>query len=404
MMYLGYKLSSDWMNPLRFLAGSLFNWLGREERNADFFYRHIGAINEQIAFMGFTHVRPRFGILKVQDDLGRQFEVKEEIVFKTNFCHLLHFKKIGIGVQPKILLVAPMSGHFATLLSGTVKTLLKDHDVYITDWLNVRDIPLNKGKFDFDSYVRHVIDFLKYLGPRSHLMAVCQPTVACLVATAVMSEDQDECVPMSLTLIAGPIDVRNNPTKVNDLANEKPISWFKQRLLDTVPGQYLGRGRKVYPGFLQLNAFMRMNLARHKESFKKLYEYRIAGEDEKAQVIHEFYDEYFAIMDLSADFYIETIQKIFQDCDLPNGRLTFEGRLVNPQKIRKTFLLTVEGERDDICGIGQTLAAQDLCSALPPFMKSHHLQPGVGHYGVFNGKRWETQVYPVVRNLIQSCQ
>lgn len=392
------------MNPLRFLAGSLFNWLCREERNADFFYRHIGAINEQIAFMGFTHVRPRFGILKVQDDLGRQFEVKEEIVFKTNFCHLLHFKKIGIGVQPKILLVAPMSGHFATLLSGTVKTLLKDHDVYITDWLNVRDIPLNKGKFDFDSYVRHVIDFLKYLGPRSHLMAVCQPAVACLVATAVMSEDQDECVPMSLTLMAGPIDVRNNPTKVNDLANEKPISWFKQRLLDTVPGQYLGRGRKVYPGFLQLNAFMRMNLARHKESFKKLYEYRIAGEDEKAQVIHEFYDEYFAIMDLSADFYIETIQKIFQDCDLPNGRLTFEGRLVNPQKIRKTFLLTVEGERDDICGIGQTLAAQDLCSALPPFMKSHHLQPGVGHYGVFNGKRWETQVYPVVRNLIQSCQ
>jgi hypothetical protein len=235
-------------------------------------------------------------------------------------------------------------------------------------------------------------------------MAVCQPAVACLVATAVMSEDQDECVPMSLTLMAGPIDVRNNPTKVNDLANEKPISWFKQRLLDTVPGQYLGRGRKVYPGFLQLNAFMRMNLARHKESFKKLYEYRIAGEDEKAQVIHEFYDEYFAIMDLSADFYIETIQKIFQDCDLPNGRLTFEGRLVNPQKIRKTFLLTVEGERDDICGIGQTLAAQDLCSALPPFMKSHHLQPGVGHYGVFNGKRWETQVYPVVRNLIQSCQ
>ncbi len=404
MMYSAYQQASHWMNPLRYSAGSLFTLLNNDDTKPGYVYRYMKAMNEQIALMGFTHVRPKFGIGEVQDDLGHRFEVMEEVSVKTSFCHLLHFKKIGVGPQPKILLVAPMSGHFATLLSGTVKTLLKDHDVYITDWLNVRDIPLNKGKFDFDSYVRHVIDFLEYLGPHSHLMAVCQPTVACLVATAVMSEDQHDCVPKSLTLMAGPIDVRNNPTKVNDLANQKPLSWFKQKLIDTVPSQYQGRGRKVYPGFVQLNAFMSMNLERHKESFKKLYEYRIAGEDEKAQVIHDFYDEYFAIMDLSADFYIETIQKIFQDYDLPNGCLTFEGRLVNPQKIRKTFLLTVEGERDDICGIGQTLAAQDLCSALPPFMKSHHLQPGVGHYGVFNGKRWETQVYPVVRNLIQSCQ
>ena len=218
-----------------------------------------------------------------------------------------------------------------------------------------------------------------------------------------MSEDQHPCVPLSLILMAGPIDVRNNPTKVNDLANQKPLSWFKKKLIDTVPRQYQGGGRKVYPGFVQLNAFMSMNLKRHQESFKKLYEYRVSGDDDKAQNIHDFYEEYFAIMDLSAEFYIETIQKIFQDCDLAKGSLTFEGRIVNPKKIKKTFLLTVEGERDDICGIGQTLAAQDLCSSLPPYMKSHHLQIGVGHYGVFNGKRWETQVYPVVRNLIQSC-
>ena len=404
MMYSAYQLASNLMNPLRFTADSLFYWLHQKVPQNGFMYRHAKAVNEQLALLGFSHVRPKFGIDEIVDEFGNRISVVEEVIVRKSFCHLLHFKKVGISQQPRVLLVAPMSGHFATLLSGTVKTLLKDHDVYITDWLNIRDIPLNKGKFDFDSYVRQVIDFLEVLGPKSHLMAVCQPTVACLVATSIMSEDQHPCVPLSLILMAGPIDVRNNPTKVNDLANQKPLSWFKKKLIDTVPRQYQGGGRKVYPGFVQLNAFMSMNLKRHQESFKKLYEYRVSGDDDKAQNIHDFYEEYFAIMDLSAEFYIETIQKIFQDCDLAKGSLTFEGRIVNPKKIKKTFLLTVEGERDDICGIGQTLAAQDLCSSLPPYMKSHHLQIGVGHYGVFNGKRWETQVYPVVRNLIQSCQ
>jgi polyhydroxyalkanoate depolymerase len=403
MMYSVYQQVANVVNPWRFFAQSSFGKLNIAHGGSVILTRSLKAYYEQISFLGFTHVRPKFGIHEILDDFGNRYEVEEEVVQRTEFCKLLHFKKIGAKPESKVLLVAPMSGHFATLLSGTVKTLLKDHDVYITDWLNIRDIPIDKGKFDFDSYVRHIINFLEYLGPQAHLIGVCQPTVACLVATAVMSEDKHPCLPASLVLMAGPIDVRNNPTKVNDLANEKPISWFKQKLISTVPSQFQGSGRKVYPGFVQLSAFMSMNLKRHQDSFKKLYELRVAGEDEQAQVIHDFYEEYFAIMDLPADFYIETIQKIFQDCDLANGRLTFEGRLVNPKLIKKTFLLTVEGERDDICGIGQTLAAQDLCSGLPAYMKSHHLQAGVGHYGVFNGKRWDSQIYPIVRNLIQSC-
>ena len=316
---------------------------------------------------------------------------------------MVRFKKEGAVGQPKVLLVAPMSGHFATLLAGTIKTVLRDHEVFVTDWLNIRDIPISSGEFDFDSYIEHIIHFLKIIGPGTHLMGICQPTVACLAATAIMSEDKSPEVPASLILMAGPIDVRSSPTKVNELANEKPISWFEEKLIGIVPRQFDGSGRKVYPGFLQLMAFMSMNPDRHAQSFQKLYEYRVNGEDEKADVIHEFYEEYFAIMDLSAPFYLETIRKVFQDCDLPSGKLTYQGRLVNPRAIRKTFLLTVEGERDDICGIGQTLAAQDLCSALPGYKKMHHLQAGVGHYGVFNGKRWDSQIYPVVRNLIQSA-
>jgi polyhydroxyalkanoate depolymerase len=403
MMYGAYQQVSNFLHPWRVIADSTFQKLNNGQDQPSFLTRSLKACNEQISFLGFTHVRPKFGITEITDDVGNCFQVQEEIIHRTHFCKLVRFKKIGAPPQAKILLVAPMSGHFATLLSGTVKTLLRDHDVYITDWLNIRDIELEKGIFDFDSFVGHVIQFLELLGPQTHLIGVCQPTVACLVATAIMSEDKNPCVPSSLVLMAGPIDVRNNPTKVNMLANEKPLSWFKEKLISTVPSQYTGKGRKVYPGFVQLNAFMSMNLKRHQESFKKLYELRITGEDSKAQAIHDFYEEYFAIMDLSADFYIETIQKVFQNCDLANGDLTYKGRPVHHQCIKKTFLLTVEGERDDICGIGQTLAAQDLCSSLPPYMKSHYLQAGVGHYGVFNGKKWDTQIYPVVRNLIQSC-
>ena len=404
MMYKAYQTFANLHNPVRLFAKASErvsnNWFGNFTLNP---MQRLAAHYEQIALLGFTHARPDFKIQSIIDAFGVEQVVEEELVYSTHFCNLVRFTKPGILGQPKILLVAPMSGHFATLLAGTIKTLLRDHDVYVTDWLNIRDIPVSCGEFDFDAYVEHIINFLKVIGPKTHLMAVCQPTVACLAATAIMSEDKSPYAPASLTLMAGPVDVSMNPTKVNELATSKPIDWFEEKLIGMIPSQFSGTGRKVYPGFLQLMAFMSMNPDRHAESFRKLYDYRISGEDEKADAIHDFYEEYFAIMDLSAPFYLETIQKVFIDRDLAEGTLTYHGRLVDPKFIKKTFLLTVEGERDDICGIGQTLAAQDLCSGLPGYMKSHHLQAGVGHYGVFNGKRWDGQIYPVVRNHIQSA-
>lgn len=404
MMYRAYQTFANLHDPVRLFASASErvskNWFGNFALNP---MQRLAAHYEQISLLGFTHVRPDFKIATIVDSLGNEKVVTEDLIYSTHFCNLVKFSKPGVESQPKILLVAPMSGHFATLLVGTIKTLLKDHEVYVTDWLNIRDIPLSCGEFDFDSYVEHIIHFLQVIGPGTHLMGVCQPTVACLAATAIMSEDKSPYAPASMTLMAGPIDVRMSPTKVNELATSKPITWFEEKLIGIIPNQFNGVGRKVYPGFLQLMAFMSMNPERHAESFRKLYEYRMSGDTEKADAIHEFYEEYFAIMDLSAPFYLETIRKVFQDCDLPNGRLTYQGRVVNPKAIKKTFLLTVEGERDDICGIGQTLAAQDLCSGLPGYKKSHHLQAGVGHYGVFNGKRWDGQIYPVVRNHIQSA-
>ncbi len=404
MMYRAYQTFANLHDPVRLFASASErvskNWFGNFSLNP---MQRLAAHYEQISLLGFTHSRPDFKIKSIVDSLGVEQLVHEELVYSTHFCHLVRFTKEGIAGQPKILLVAPMSGHFATLLAGTIKTLLKDHEVYVTDWLNIRDIPLSCGDFDFDSYVEHIINFLQVIGPDTHLMGVCQPTVACLAATAVMSEDKSPYVPASMTLMAGPLDVRMSPTKVNELATSKPITWFEEKLIGVIPSQFNGTGRRVYPGFLQLMAFMSMNPDRHAESFRKLYEYRVNGDTEKADAIHEFYEEYFAIMDLSAPFYLETIRKVFQDCDLPNGTLTYRGRSVNPKAIKKTFLLTVEGEKDDICGIGQTLAAQDMCNGLAGYRKSHHLQAGVGHYGVFNGKRWEAQIYPVVRNHIQSA-
>ena len=404
MMYKAYQTFANLHNPVRMFAKAServsTNWFGNFSLNP---MQRLAAHYEQISLLGFTHTRPDFKIQSVIDSFGVEQPVTEELIYSTHFCNLIRFSKPNISGQPKILLVAPMSGHFATLLAGTIKTLLTDHEVYVTDWLNIRDIPLSCGDFDFDAYVEHIINFLQVIGPQTHLMAVGQPTVACLAATAIMSEDKSPYVPASLTLMAGPIDVSQSPTKVNELATSKPMSWFEEKLIGVIPNQFNGTGRKVYPGFLQLMAFMSMNPDRHAESFRKLYEYRVNGDDEKADVIHDFYEEYFAIMDLSGPFYLETIKKVFMDRDLANGTLTYQGRLVNPKLIKKTFLLTVEGERDDICGIGQTLAAQDLCSGLPGYRKSHHLQAGVGHYGVFNGKRWENQIYPVVRNHIQSA-
>ncbi len=280
--------------------------------------------------------------------------------------------------------------------------MLPDHDVYITDWKNARDVPGDGGRFGFDEYVDHVVRFLNVLGPGSHLLAVCQPCVQALMVTAVMAESGDPCVPRTLTLMAGPIDTRINPTAVNDLAMGRPIEWFEQNVIATVPWRYPGAGRRVYPGFLQLTAFLTMNMPRHIRSHFELYTNLAEGDLEKAKVTRDFYDEYFAVLDLTAEFYLETVERVFQTQELAKSEMQIHGRKVDPGAITRTKLLTVEGERDDICSIGQTMAAHDLCSGLNPYLKSHHLQAGVGHYGVFSGRRWETQVYPQVRSMIAS--
>jgi polyhydroxyalkanoate depolymerase len=296
--------------------------------------------------------------------------------------------------------VAPMSGHFATLLRDTVQTMLTDHDVYITDWHNARDVPLAAGRFGLDEYAGHIMDFLGAMGPGSHLMAICQPCVAALSAVAIMSEDAHPATPASMILMAGPIDCRIAPTAVNKLATDKPIEWFEKNLISTVPMRYGGAMRKVYPGFLQLSAFLNMNLERHISSFRGFFEDLVNNDREKAEATRSFYKEYFAVADLPAEFYLETVKRVFQDYALAKGELTWRDRKVNPGAIHRTALLTIEGERDDICSLGQTLAAHDLCSGLRQYMKTHYIQPGAGHYGVFSGRRWSGSIYPVVRDVI----
>jgi poly(3-hydroxybutyrate) depolymerase len=282
--------------------------------------------------------------------------------------------------------------------------MLPDHDVHVSDWHNVRDVPLSAGRFGLDEYTEHIIHFLAAMGPGSHVLAVCQPCVASLAAVALMSEDNHPATPASLTLMAGPIDCRVSPTTVNTLATSKPIDWFKKNLISPVPWRHRGGGRQVYPGFVQLSAFISMNKERHLNAFKSYYQHLVDDEFEQAEVTRTFYEEYMAVADLSADFYLETVEKVFQTFDLPRGELTFRGRRVNPAAIRRTALVTVEGERDDICSVGQTLAAQDLASSLRPYMRTHYVQPNVGHYGVFSGKRWQQQIYPLVRDVIHVSQ
>jgi polyhydroxyalkanoate depolymerase len=333
---------------------------------------------------------------------GKPVTIIEEVAAHTPFCSLLHFRKdAGVSpAQPRVLVIAPMSGHFATLLRGTVKTMLAEHDVYITDWHNPRDVPLSHGRFGFDEFVQHVITFTEEIGAGTHLLAVCQPTVAALAAVSLMAADDHPAQPASMTLMAGPLDTRINPTKVNALAKSKPIEWFERNLISAVPSGFAGATRRVYPGFVQLNAFMAMNLARHLDSFEAMYHERAKGDPQKAETIRIFYEEYFATMDLTADFYLETVETVFQRHALPLHELQVSGRPIEPSKIRRTALLTVEGEKDDICAVGQTLAAQDMCDRLRPYLKTHHVQTGVGHYGVFNGQRWERHIYPRVRAVI----
>jgi len=400
MLYQAYQNHMDLTEPWRAGAASALKYLNLVPRGmSDRLAARLAAALELISRSSLTYMRPAYGIDRV--DVGnRELAVTEEVTYATPFGSLLRFKKQDGPEQPKVLLVAPMSGHFATLLRGTVKTLLQDHDVYITDWHNPRDIPRQNGAFGLDDYAQHLIDFLGRLGARPHLVAICQPSVSALVAAAIMCEDNHPSRPATLTLMAGPIDTRIQPTKVNKFAKSKPIQWFENNLINFVPFQCKGALRKVYPGFVQLTAFVSMNLERHIKQHLDLHNYLVKGETEKAEAIKTFYDEYFAVMDLPAEFYIETVRDVFQEHLLPQGRMTFRSRPVNPAAIKRMGLMTVEGERDDICSIGQTLAAQELCTGVRAYRRVHHMQAGVGHYGVFSGNKWNNEIYPLLRDFI----
>ncbi len=401
MLYLAYQTQSDIMVPVRAWAAMAVAAGGSSLLAENSATRNLTAAYELIARAGLSHTRPAFGIGSVTVG-NREVEVSEEAAAATPFGTLLHFKKHAGTAQPRVLMVAPLSGHFATLLRATVRTMLPEHDVFITDWHNARDVPLTAGRFGVDEYVDHLIKFIEVMGPGAHVLAVCQPCVAALAAAAAMAEAGNPAQPRSLTLMAGPIDTRVNSTRVNELAKTRSIEWFERNLIASVPLRHPGAFRRVYPGFVQLAAFMSMNIDRHVKAHRELYENLANGEAEKAAITKAFYDEYFAVLDLTAEFYLETVRLIFQEHALPRGRLDYRGRRVDPAAIRRTMLFTVEGERDDICAVGQTVAAHDLCGNLRPYLKRHHMQAGVGHYVVFSGKRWENQIYPLLKNVIMS--
>ena len=401
MLYQAYQAHADIMVPVRRLASMAAKAVGERLNGSPrpSPLSNLSAAYELIARAGLTHDRPAYGIDSVMVG-DREVAVTEAAADVTPFGTLLNFKKNLDQAQPRALLIAPLSGHFATLLRATVRTMLPEHDVYITDWHNARDVATGHGRFGFDDYISHVIRFLEVMGPGAHVIAVCQPCVATLVAASVMAQGDNPAQPRSMTLMAGPIDTRINPTKVNDLAKSKPIGWFENNLIASVPYRYGGGGRRVYPGFVQLAAFMSMNIERHLKAHQELYENLAKGDEAKAAQTKAFYVEYFAVLDLTAEFYLETVRLIFQEHALPLGALTYEDIKVEPNAIQRTMLFTVEGEKDDICAVGQTLAAHDLCSSLRPYRKRHHMQAGVGHYGVFSGRTWQQQIYPMVKNVI----
>ncbi len=353
--------------------------------------RRLKAVSEIVAGTRPTHVRPDWGIDSVTV-AGEPVPVTVEPVLATPFATLLHFATPGVTGRTPTLLVGPISGHFATLLRPTVATLLADHDVYVLDWHNARDIPVAEGRFGLDEYIDHVLSAMRHLGPDHHALAVCQPAPLVLAAVAVLAAADDPAQPRSLTLMAGPVDTRVNPNRINELAERRPLSFYERFLISRVPRQYAGAGRRVYPGLAQLTAFMSMNTRRHLSSYAQLYRDLVAGDGATAARIRDFYDEY--------EFYLETLQHVFMEHDLPRGEFTWRGRRVDPSAISQTALLTIEGAEDDMCSPGQTAAAHALCDRIPAADHHHHLQPGVGHYGVFAGSRWNDEIYPVFRDFV----
>ncbi|MGO7530674.1 polyhydroxyalkanoate depolymerase [Rhizobium leguminosarum] len=404
MFYQLYELNHAAMAPFR-AAADIMRFAYANPLNPFShtpFGRTMAASLEMFERTTRRYGKPEFGLK--QTTIGEKtVSVREEVVWSRPFCNLLHFAR-GIpaarGNDPRILIVAPMSGHYATLLRGTVEALLPSADIYITDWIDARMVPMTEGTFDFDDYVDYVIEMLHFLGQDTHVIAVCQPSVPVLAAAAVMEEARDPLSPASMTLMGGPIDTRINPTAVNKLAQERSLQWFSDNVIMNVPWPQPGFMRPVYPGFLQLSGFMSMNLDRHLVAHKEFFMHLVKNDGEPERH-RDFYDEYLAVMDLTAEFYLQTVEEVFIKHSLPKGELMHRGKRVDPAAIRNVALLTVEGENDDISGVGQTKAAQTICVSIPEDMRMHYLQPDVGHYGVFNGSRFRREIAPRIIDFVR---
>ena len=401
MLYDAYEVQRSLLTNASKWASMGAGWLNNPAN--PFGYGSLGPIAaaslDVFAHASAPRGKPEFGI--TETTVGRKLvAVDEDVVVRKPFGNLLRFRKEGVEGQPKLLIVAPMSGHFATLLRGTVERMLPKHDVYITDWADARNVPVEQGSFDLDDYVDYLIEFLETMGAGAHVLAVCQPSVPAFAAVAIMNKDKNPATPKSLTMMGGPVDTREAPTAVNTLATERPFSWFQQNVIATVPMIYPGAGRKVYPGFLQLAGFMTMNLGSHLISHWEMFKHLVVGDDESADATRAFYDEYRSVADMTAEFYLQTIDVVFQRHALPRGEYLHRGERVDPKAITKTALLAIEGERDDISGIGQTKAALALAPKLADTKKQYLLAKDVGHYGIFNGRKWREKIAPVVEKFI----
>ncbi len=402
MLYTAYELQRSMLNAASTWASVGAGLLSNPA--LPFGYSGAGPMMasalEVFAHASANYNKPAFGIESVTVD-GTDHPVTEAIVLHRPFGNLLRFSHPGLPAgAPRLLIVAPMSGHFATLLRGTVARMIERCEVYITDWADAKMVPREAGRFDLDDYIDHVIGFLEHIGPGTHMLAVCQPSVPALAATAILAADKHPCRPASLTMMGGPVDTREAPTSVNDLAMQRPLAWFQHTVIATVPLQYPGAGRRVYPGFLQLAGFMSMNLGNHMLSHWHMFKHLIAGDEDSADASKAFYDEYRAVCDLDADYYLQTIEHVFQKHSLPKGEFVHRGKRIDLGAIRDTAILAIEGERDDISGIGQTKAALTLATGLAEKRKRYLLAPEVGHYGIFNGSKWRDNIAPVVEDWI----
>ncbi len=407
-MYWFYELAHASLNPARAMSDAtklaLKNPLNPWSHTD--FGKQIAAACEVFERTTRRYGKPEWG-LDTTEVNGMRVPIEIHSVWEKPFCRLLYFeRKLERPLRhphPRVLIVAPMSGHYATLLRGTVEAFLPTHEVYITDWSDARMVPVAAGRFDLDDYVDYVIEMLQVLGGNVHVVAVCQPSVPVLSAVSVMEANQDPFVPLSMTLMGGPIDTRRNPTAVNNLAAEKGIDWFRSHVITKVPFPHPGVMRDVYPGFLQLNGFISMNLDRHVDAHKNLFNHLVQGDGDLADKHREFYDEYLAVMDLTAEFYLQTVDQVFVKHALPKGEMMHRGKLVEPSKITRVALMTVEGEKDDISGLGQTEATHELCSSIPDDRRVHYVQKGVGHYGVFNGSRFRSEIVPRISDFMMSA-